>query len=117
MTIVHTHKGLAGAGAGPIAADKDDEDENAAGIWSQAITQVVVRQERRLSLPPVEVDGLLSEPPLPGAAAESAESGDAAEPGDPSLPSRLTTELCDSRLGRLELTVIRTKSGLDIVIN
>jgi len=40
-----------------------------------------------------------------------------AEGGGPQPLERLTTELSDSRLGRMELTVARGVSGLAIVIN
>jgi hypothetical protein len=112
------------------ARERDRSDD----AWAIAITQALVDARPRLTLPsepeaadaprapaPAPVSGVNAElgadegstatSTLPGnASAASASSG-------PPLPTKIITELSDSRLGRMELTVARGANGLHIVIN
>jgi hypothetical protein len=56
-------------------------------------------------------------PALVESSASGSENRAGAMSNGPPLPTRLTTELSDSRLGRLELSVARGANGLSIVIN
>ncbi len=111
--------------------ERDEHDQ----LWALAVTETVLEQLPRWRAsdaePPPAPAG---NPPAPRAAepaAAGALSGGATPPetahgsttnavaggsGDKPV-ERLTTELSDARLGRLELTVARGVSGLTIVIN
>jgi len=127
----HSPIGRSGLGAplGELDAKEDPEKREPDEAWMLAVTQALVEVRPRLALP----NGSDPEPsardanagPAGGAefAAQSGELGTAdvsaredARPG-PALPTRLLTELSDSRLGRMQLSVARGPSGLNIVIN
>jgi len=105
------------------ARKREPEDD----AWTLAITQALVEVRPRLALPNDLEPAPEKANPGPGGDAALAQasgelgSGDAsaaedARPG-PALPTRLHTELSDSRLGRMQLSVARGPGGLHIVIN
>lgn len=127
------HASAPGSGeAAPESRKRDDQNE----IWAFAIAETLLREvpRWRASEPSAEAPqgSAATEPSqrapssaLPGAissatASESARSestlGVAGGTGDKPV-ERLTAELSDARLGRLELSVARGVSGLAIVIN
>jgi len=127
------HSPIGRTGLGPITGEPEAQEdakkrEHADDAWALAITQALVEVRPRLALPSdPELTARDSNPgPEPGAELSRAASGEVgtgdasaaedARPG-PALPSRLLTELSDSRLGRMQLSVARGPSGLHIVIN
>jgi hypothetical protein len=114
------------------ARERDHTDD----AWALAITQALVEARPRLTLPSLPEDETTeaprapAAPPVSGVNAElGADEGSHAagtQPGnagaasasnEPPLPTKIITELSDSRLGRMELTVARGANGLHIVIN
>jgi hypothetical protein len=136
-TTFHAPLGGAGSNAGRAEPEHEHEKhDHSADLWALVVAQAVVRELPRLSPPSVSeslsaasqraVDpggpatGASTDPHAFGSVEGGAQAGETWNPahtGTPQLPARLTTELLDSRLGRLELEVTRGKSGLDIVIN
>jgi hypothetical protein len=133
-TSLHSPIGRAGLPAEPSDSEARErggsEDE-----WALAITQALVEARPRLTLP-----GVPEAAPPPAAAAPpalsavnaelAADAGAGADAGTqpsgaarsgsasgPQLPTKIITEVSDSRLGRMELSVARGESGLHIVIN
>ena len=120
------------SGPGPTLGEPDAKEdpkkrEPADDAWTLAITQALVEVRPRLALPSDAELGPRDANPGAERGAELAQasgelgSGDAsatedARPG-PALPARLHTELSDSKLGRMQLSVARGPSGLHIVIN
>jgi flagellar hook-length control protein FliK len=127
------------AARGPSAAletlrrQRREERETPDELWALALTNTLVAELPKLTQPPPEADASLaahavgdSHPPAEHAP-ELDESRDAAGSGSgaaaggsrasPELPSRLSAEVSDERLGRLQLHVERVEGGLDIVIN
>jgi hypothetical protein len=133
------HAPLGGAGTNLGLAEPEREHKkhgHAPDLWALVVAQAVVRELPRLSPPsaieapsaagqrPVDAGGLAKPPVIDQSSFGNVEGGsqtdgpfDPAHTGTPGLPARLTTELLDSRLGRMELSVTRGTSGLDIVIN
>jgi hypothetical protein len=117
------------------------EREHSEEAWALAITQALVEARPRLTLPGAAEApaGGAAAPPVVSVNAELAaergpgEDGASSQPGgastarsggagsgaahDPQLPTKIITELSDSRLGRMELSVARGERGLHIVIN
>jgi hypothetical protein len=112
----------------PDAKEDAKKREPADDAWTLAISQALVEVRPRFALPgdpdPGPSDagpGAESGAELAGAGSAELGSGDVsatedARPGV-ALPERLHTELSDSRLGRMQLSVARGPSGLHIVIN
>jgi Flagellar hook-length control protein FliK len=134
------HSPIARAGLPTVPAEiepaelESRERDRSDDAWALAITQALVEARPRLTLP-----SLSEEDAPPPAAAErpvstvnaelateegtgangapaSSTSATSASKGPP-LPTKIITQLNDSRLGRMELTVARGASGLHIVIN
>jgi flagellar hook-length control protein FliK len=124
--------------------ERAKEHERSEDLWLATLTQTLVEQTPRLSLPPAEVrentvspasaqDGALAPAAAPGDADSPSDAGALASsrtshahgpptaeggPHDSSgLPSELRAEVSDERFGRLQLHVARVEGGLDIVIN
>jgi flagellar hook-length control protein FliK len=112
-----------------LDAKKHHREDDA---WLLAVTQTLVQrlpplQQRSLDLAPdadptqpsTAIAGEAREKPNNGGAAldGNAALGDDAPASSPEVQNRLTTELSDHRLGRLELSVARGRDGLHIVIN
>jgi hypothetical protein len=111
------------------ARERDRSEE----VWAFAIAEVLAAQVPRLrsALPASAgsatdngaAERTAEHPPEAGSTASSTGeagldgTGDAPPTEASQLPVRLTTELSDGRLGRLELTVARGAHGLAIVIN
>jgi hypothetical protein len=119
--------------AEPQAAEARAERDRDDDAWALAIAQTLVEGVRpRLTLPDATEAASGQAAPGPTTAAASGASNDGEGPAllesggetraasastGPALPTRLTTELTDSRLGRMELSVARGTNGLSIVIN
>jgi len=132
----HAPLGGAGSSAGlPEPEHPHKKHDHSADLWAAVVAQAVVRELPRLSLAsgmeapsstgqrPVEMSGpaqpTFTDPDSFGSVGGGTQTDgpwDPAHTGAPQLPARLTTELLDSRLGRLELSVTRGTNGLDIVI-
>jgi len=127
------HSPIGKSGLGPFSLELDAKEdpekrEPADDAWTLAITQALVEVRPRFALPndPDLAPGDANPGPEPGAELAAAPSGELgsgdvsaredARPG-PALPTRLLTELSDSRLGRMQLSVARGPGGLNIVIN
>jgi hypothetical protein len=114
---------------GEAEAKKHHPEDDA---WLLAVTQTVMQKLPQLpqlsldlsadperSQSAAEATGETRERPTEGGASlgeGTALEGDAPA-SSPELQNRLTTELSDQRLGRLELSVARGRNGLHIVIN
>jgi hypothetical protein len=110
--------------------EREEQDE----LWALAVTETLLEQLPRWRAADVQPEPApAGNPPAPRAAPATAgllpggatppettqgstTNGVAGGSGDKPV-ERLTTELSDARLGRLELTVARGVSGLTIVIN
>ncbi len=135
----HSPIGRAGLPAEPLEAEPR-ERERSDEAWALAITQALVEVRPRLSLPstpeapaaggtaPTSAAAQLEQAAGAAAGASSPAAGSgpggsgaarngAANPAGPPLPTKIITELSDSRLGRMELSVARGEHGLHIVIN
>lgn len=132
----HSPIGRAGLPADPLelppreAAERERQPREQ-DAWASAIAQALVEARPRLTLAILpEAEGAagparVSEERVrtrdgaetAQAGSEAALSGTDTGPEGPPLPNRLIAELTDSRLGRLELCVARSASGLHIVIN
>ena len=127
------HSPIGSSALGPTTVDADAREEakqreHTDDAWTLAITQALVEVRPRLALPSESEPGPRDANPGPARGAElalteSVEAGigdvsgtEDARPGS-ALPERLHTELSDSRLGRMQLSVARGRSGLHIVIN
>jgi hypothetical protein len=131
------HSPIAGAGlvsetalASRAAEDEAEDRERSEDAWALAIAQTLMEGVRpKLALPASPEASAASVPALSAGAelaatpaptemdAGAAENGAKSTSTGPTLPSRITTELSDSRLGRMQLSVARGPSGLHIVIN
>jgi hypothetical protein len=130
----HSPIGRAALGADPSeaareAAEHERQHREHGAAWTGAITQVLIEARPRLSWPSAEEAesssggapaprNLIVKNPTP-AGVESRNTGgvEQSRTQGPELPNRLVAELSDSILGRMELSVARSPSGLRIVIN
>lgn len=115
-----------------LRRQRREERETPDELWALALANTLVAELPKLTEPPRDADASLAphavgDSHAPGHAPELNESGEAAGSGSgaaaggprggPELPSTLSAEVSDARLGRLQLHVERVEGGLDIVIN
>jgi hypothetical protein len=111
------------------AAEHEREDRERSAAWASVITQVLVEARPKLTLPsapeaesntagaPAARDEGVKNPTLGGVETRGTTAAEESKTQGPELPHRLVAELSDSVLGRMELSVARSPSGLRIVIN
>jgi hypothetical protein len=132
----HSPIARTGLPAEPAEVDSRERDRSD-DAWAFAITQALVEARPRLTLPsmPEEEAAPRAAAPPPVSTVNTELTADAgtgvgtgmtgtqrgtsaaASSSGPPLPTKIITELNDSRLGRMEVSVARGASGLHIVIN
>jgi hypothetical protein len=130
------HSPIGRAGLGPDAgeaargaAERDREDRERSAAWASVITQALVDARPKLTLPaapdaesstegaPAPRHESVKNPTPSGLELRDSAAVEGPETQGPELPNRLVAELSDGTLGRMELSVARSPSGLRIVIN
>jgi hypothetical protein len=121
----------ASARLGSLERERRKEREAPDELWAQAVMQTLMVELPKLSQAPPQDDATFGAPAAGDSQAPAARTaggtGEAGGPdrgegaggsrGSPEMPSTLSAEVSDERLGRLQLRVERLDGGLDIVIN